>query len=123
MPSSPWREERGRSRNVAGSAPPSLLGRDDLFTRPVSLQQRDPVKNFCRRFGHQTTIVDRKLYLNGGFVNWNPLVQNPNNATSEQEPRDGNVGCFLPPDGHFLGGSQVLTRDLLNRLVVAIPRS
>ncbi|KAL8416379.1 hypothetical protein RB596_006799 [Gaeumannomyces avenae] len=48
----------------------------------VSLQQQDPVKNFCRRFAHQTTIVDRKLYIDGGFVNWNPVAQNPENATN-----------------------------------------
>ncbi|KAL8295022.1 hypothetical protein RB600_000809, partial [Gaeumannomyces tritici] len=48
----------------------------------VSLQQQDPVKNFCRRFAHQTTIVDRKLYIDGGFVNWNPVARNPENATN-----------------------------------------
>ncbi|KAH6672320.1 hypothetical protein B0J14DRAFT_618002 [Halenospora varia] len=31
---------------------------------------QDPVKNFCRRFGHQSTIVDRKLYIDGGQTNW-----------------------------------------------------
>ncbi|CAH0017206.1 unnamed protein product [Clonostachys rhizophaga] len=33
-----------------------------------SLQQRDPVQNFCRRWGHQTAVVDDKLYIDGGFM-------------------------------------------------------
>jgi hypothetical protein len=45
--------------------------------------QLDPVKNFCRRFGHQTAVIDRKLYIDGGFMNYNPLSQYPTNYTSE----------------------------------------
>jgi hypothetical protein len=48
----------------------------------LSAQQADPVSNFCRRFGHQTTIVDDRLYIDGGFINYNPLEQNPQNYTS-----------------------------------------
>lgn len=47
-----------------------------------SLQQKDPLRDFCRRFGHQTAVVDRKLYIDGGLLNWNPIVQNPKNYTS-----------------------------------------
>ncbi|KAK7730861.1 hypothetical protein SLS53_008939 [Cytospora paraplurivora] len=39
----------------------------------ASLQQRDPVQNFCRRFGHQTTVIDNNLYIDGGLINWNPI--------------------------------------------------
>lgn len=46
---------------------------------PRSWQQRDPVQNFCRRFGHQSTVIDDKLYLDGGLVNWNPISTNPQN--------------------------------------------
>ncbi|KAK1750750.1 autophagy-related protein 3 [Echria macrotheca] len=48
----------------------------------VSVAQLDPVKNFCRRFGHQTAVIDRKLYIDGGFVNYNPLSQYPTNYTN-----------------------------------------
>jgi hypothetical protein len=44
--------------------------------------QHDPVKDFCRRFGHQTAVVDRKLYIDGGLVNWKPLETDPKNFTS-----------------------------------------
>jgi hypothetical protein len=48
--------------------------------------QKDPLNDFCRRFGHQTTVVDSKLYIDGGAVNWNPISQNPTNATSMLGP-------------------------------------
>ncbi|KAK8049318.1 hypothetical protein PG994_011048 [Apiospora phragmitis] len=44
--------------------------------------QRDPVEGFCRRFGHQTTVIDRKLYINGGFINYNPLTSDATNYTN-----------------------------------------
>jgi hypothetical protein len=49
----------------------------------LSSQQRDPIKDFCRRFGHQAAIVDRKVYIDGGLVNWNPMDQDPGNYTSK----------------------------------------
>jgi hypothetical protein len=44
--------------------------------------QHDPVKDFCRRFGHQTAAINRKLYIDGGLVNWKPLETDPKNYTS-----------------------------------------
>ncbi|KAE8387033.1 hypothetical protein BDV23DRAFT_186706 [Aspergillus alliaceus] len=44
-------------------------------------EQEDLLKNFCRIFGHQTAVIDRKLYIDGGFVNYNPLSQYPRNYT------------------------------------------
>lgn len=51
-----------------------------FFQLPV--QAQDPVKNFCRRFGHQTAVIDRTLYIDGGLVNWNPIVQYPANYSN-----------------------------------------
>lgn len=48
----------------------------------LSVQQHDPAKDFCRRFGHQTAVIDRKLYVDGGLINWKPLETNPKNYTS-----------------------------------------
>jgi hypothetical protein len=48
----------------------------------LSVQQKDPLKDFCRKFGHQTAMVDDKMYIDGGFVNWNPLEQNQLNYSS-----------------------------------------
>lgn len=30
----------------------------------------NPIIEFCRRFGHATAVVDRKLYIDGGIVNY-----------------------------------------------------
>ncbi|KAF2190559.1 hypothetical protein K469DRAFT_733284 [Zopfia rhizophila CBS 207.26] len=48
----------------------------------VALPQNDPLKNFCRLFGHQTTLIDRKMYIDGGLVNWAPLSAESVNYTS-----------------------------------------
>jgi hypothetical protein len=48
-----------------------------------SWQQKDPLSDFCRRFAHQTTVVDQKLFIDGGQVDWNPISQNDQNYTSE----------------------------------------
>jgi hypothetical protein len=50
-----------------------------------TLSAADPLKDFCRLHGHQTTVVDRKLYIDGGLVNWAPLSENPVNYTSESD--------------------------------------
>lgn len=47
-----------------------------------SLQAKDPIQDFCRRWGHQTAQVDNKLYIDGGQVAWNPISTNPLNYTS-----------------------------------------
>ncbi|KAM3072453.1 hypothetical protein ACMFMG_009254 [Clarireedia jacksonii] len=48
----------------------------------ASSQQQDPLNDFCRRWGHQTTVIDRQLFVDGGMVNWNPLSQNPQNYSN-----------------------------------------
>ncbi|OAG07150.1 uncharacterized protein CC84DRAFT_1204726 [Paraphaeosphaeria sporulosa] len=47
-----------------------------------SLQAKDPISDFCRRWGHQTAHVDNKLYIDGGQVVWNPISTNPLNYTN-----------------------------------------
>lgn len=46
---------------------------------------QDPLKDFCRRYGHQTTIIDRKLYIDGGWLYANPIEQNPVPTISMQQ--------------------------------------
>ncbi|KAF2100652.1 hypothetical protein NA57DRAFT_36448, partial [Rhizodiscina lignyota] len=55
------------------------------FTAIISLsrqQQHDPLNDFCRRFGQQTAVVDNKLFIQGGLVDWNPLAQYTHNDTN-----------------------------------------
>lgn len=47
------------------------------------LQQKDPVQGFCRRFGHQTTVIDSRLYTDGGLIDWNPISTYNQNYSSE----------------------------------------
>ncbi|KAJ4292388.1 hypothetical protein N0V90_009050 [Kalmusia sp. IMI 367209] len=46
------------------------------------LHAKDPIQDFCRRWGHQTAQVDGKLYIDGGLVTWNPMSANPDNFTN-----------------------------------------
>lgn len=43
----------------------------------------DPIKNFCRLFGHSTAIVDREMFIDGGIVNWSPISTDSINYTSK----------------------------------------
>lgn len=61
---------------------PSLSSIGVLATLLSLSFQHDPVEDFCRRFGHQTAVVDRKLYIDGGLVNWKPLETDHQNYTS-----------------------------------------
>jgi hypothetical protein len=65
-----------------------------LFFVELSWQQKDPLNDFCRRFGHQSAVVDSRLYLDGGFVDWNPIAQNRQNYTS----KTGSLLHFLHAD-------------------------
>lgn len=44
--------------------------------------QQDPVVNFCRRWGHQTAVIDQKLYIDGGQSNYYSLTTNPQNVSN-----------------------------------------
>jgi hypothetical protein len=48
----------------------------------------DPLKNFCQRYGHQTAVIDRKMYIDGGWLYANQIARNPepviSNAVSIQ---------------------------------------
>ena len=43
----------------------------------LSQAPADPLKNFCRRYGQQTAIIDDKLYIDGGWLYANPISENP----------------------------------------------
>ncbi|KAK7430021.1 hypothetical protein QQZ08_003411 [Neonectria magnoliae] len=47
----------------------------------VTVQQRDPINNFCRRWGHQTAVVDDKLYIDGGLITFSGS-SSPENMTN-----------------------------------------
>lgn len=48
-----------------------------LLTVAVHAQAPQDPLSPCRRYGHQTAVIDRKLYIDGGWVYANPIAQNP----------------------------------------------
>ncbi|KAK4224471.1 hypothetical protein QBC38DRAFT_16208 [Podospora fimiseda] len=48
----------------------------------LSVAQYDPIRDFCRRFGHQSAVVDNRLYIDGGLVNWKPFTASSQNYTN-----------------------------------------
>jgi len=38
------------------------------------VQQFDPLNDYCRRFAHQTTVIDNRLYIDGGLVNYGSQI-------------------------------------------------
>ncbi|SMQ44860.1 unnamed protein product [Zymoseptoria tritici ST99CH_3D7] len=41
----------------------------------VTRAQKDPLVDFCRRWSHQTTVVDNKLFIYGGFVTYGSQIE------------------------------------------------
>ncbi|TKA83459.1 hypothetical protein B0A55_00572 [Friedmanniomyces simplex] len=37
-------------------------------------QASDPINNFCRRFAHQTTVIGKRLFIDGGLVDYGGSV-------------------------------------------------
>lgn len=44
---------------------------------------QDPVNNFCRRYSHQSTVIDDRLYIDGGYINYGDFPGNPNASPSK----------------------------------------
>jgi hypothetical protein len=42
----------------------------------------DPIRDFCRRFSHQTAVIDHTLYIHGGQLNYNPTTEDATNYTN-----------------------------------------
>jgi len=57
---------------------PGVLVLLSLITQSSS-QQDDPVKGFCRRWGHSTAQVDSRLYIDGGMIGQVPFRSNYSN--------------------------------------------
>ncbi|KAF2127052.1 hypothetical protein P153DRAFT_377359 [Dothidotthia symphoricarpi CBS 119687] len=50
------------------------------FSLVARAQQKDPVQDFCRRWGHQTAQIDGRLFIDGGMVDWDPAGLNYTNT-------------------------------------------
>lgn len=47
-----------------------------IIAAVVTAQQQDPVRDFCRRYQHQTCVINNKLYIDGGKVYYGGSVEN-----------------------------------------------
>jgi hypothetical protein len=65
-----------------GSRPPLLSWTVACVLATLVGAQYDPLNDFCKRFGHQSAIVDDHLYIDGGFMNWKPYGANSANFSS-----------------------------------------
>ncbi|KAJ8109048.1 hypothetical protein OPT61_g7738 [Boeremia exigua] len=45
-----------------------------FFLAGAQKNSQDPITDFCRRYQHQTCIIDDKLYIDGGLVYYGPSV-------------------------------------------------
>lgn len=73
-----------------------LLAVLSLAVRP-SLQQNDPIQNFCRRWGHSTAHVDSRLYIDGGMVASAPFTANNTNPWLLFSDLNTSVGVASMP--------------------------
>jgi hypothetical protein len=60
-----------------------------LGTRTVTAVQ-DPKNSFCRRYGHQSTVIDDKLYIDGGWVNFDTF------KTDHKDTPSMSFSLFVP---------------------------
>jgi hypothetical protein len=69
---------------MAGLHSLNILLLSILFASPSLAQPpENPLKDFCRRYGHQTAVIDRKLYIDGGWLYANPIQLNPKPTMSK----------------------------------------
>ncbi|KHN96583.1 kelch repeat protein [Metarhizium album ARSEF 1941] len=75
-----------------------------LFLSAISwVTALSQVDNFCRRFGHQTVVIDDKLYIDGGWVNYNDFRAHKNYSKNT----DSQPGSIPTVSGGALWGDNV----------------
>jgi hypothetical protein len=81
-----------RSSSCALHAPSWTSARKQAFLLALLLSftvqwvgaVQNPLNNFCRRYGHQTTVIDDKLYIDGGWVDFNTFQIDHTDYPSKQ---------------------------------------
>lgn len=54
-----------------------------LIVSVVAQAPSDVLQGVCRRYGHHTGVIDRKLYIDGGWLYADPISDNPIPTMSE----------------------------------------
>ncbi|VUC25921.1 unnamed protein product [Clonostachys rosea] len=55
-----------------------------LALSSVTSVSLDPQNDFCRRFSHQSTVIDDRLYIDGGYINYRKDTKD--SVATENEP-------------------------------------
>jgi hypothetical protein len=79
-----------RPQSWLGSRKQALLALRLLFAVHWVIA-KNPKDNFCRRFAHQTTVIDDKLYIDGGWVNFDDFQQTHANYSSKSARQETNI--------------------------------
>ncbi|KAK1751333.1 hypothetical protein QBC47DRAFT_329977 [Echria macrotheca] len=66
----------------SGSRPGAALLVFVCYLVAFAAAQYDPLKDFCRRWAHQAAVVDDRLYIDGGMVDWKPFSASSQNYTN-----------------------------------------
>lgn len=80
-----------------------LAGSSLYFSRGARAQNedQDQINNFCRRFAHQTTWIDNKLYVDGGYIDYGSQIDSssPNYTNTQLLWADTTTTTndFFPP--------------------------
>src|SRR2546421_11707153 len=62
---------------MAGFGSPCSLLLALFILSALAQPPADPLTDFCRRYGHQTAVIDKKLYIDGGWLYANRIPLNP----------------------------------------------
>lgn len=57
-----------------------------LLSLASSAVAKNPKNDFCRRFAHQTTVIDDKLYIDGGLLNYKGFPTDSESYSSQSKP-------------------------------------
>ena len=63
-----------------------------LVSAVAQQNSKDPIDDFCRRYKHQTCIIDSKLYIDGGLVYYGTSVNNDSQPESSM-----SFNIFITP--------------------------
>jgi hypothetical protein len=77
---------RPQSCRKIGTLSLSLLSLFVVFSVAAKDSIQNPRDDFCRRFSHQTTVIDDKLYIDGGWVNFQGFQKDHINYSSMLNP-------------------------------------
>ncbi|KAK5728185.1 hypothetical protein LTR17_012090 [Elasticomyces elasticus] len=69
----PTAQHTPKTMTPSGFSPTALFHALILLVPPILCQDSssfDPLNDYCRRFGHQTAVIGKRIFISGGLVNY-----------------------------------------------------